>query len=239
MHSTLGEREDNFAKTPPKIASDQETAFTNKPFAKKPDERESLMRRPRRSRLAGYPVDGLLSLVLDLPKRMDPLKSAPSLARPSRLEALFQELGKRRPALAPEDIENHIWSLWSDHPKPEALAAMNRAIDTIMMGEYALARATLDAIIIAHPDWPEAWNKRATLSFMEKRDKESLADIEETLRREPRHFGAIAGFGQICLRHGLTSEARAAFLVALSINPHLNELRDMAHALRPAHGTLH
>jgi tetratricopeptide (TPR) repeat protein len=191
------------------------------------------MRRVRRSRIADYPVDGLLSLVLDLPKRR------PAALLPCRLDALFLELGKRRPGRSPEDIEDLIWSLWAVHPKPEAMNAMNNAMDTIAMGEYDLARAMLDQIIVEHPDWPEAWNKRATLSFMEKRDKESLSDIEQTLKLEPRHFGAIAGFGQICLRHGLPREARAAFLVALNINPHLEDLREMAHALRPAHYTLH
>jgi hypothetical protein len=56
---------------------------------------------------------------------------------------------------------------------------------------------------------------------------------------EPRHFGAISGFGDICLRHGRLNEARAAFQIALAINPHLEELHDMLANLSPRNLMLH
>jgi len=61
---------------------------------------------------------------------------------------------------------------------------------------------------------------------------------EETLA-EPRHFGAISGFGNVCLRNGHLNEARAAFQIALSINPHMEELRDMLENLSPHNLMLH
>jgi hypothetical protein len=60
-----------------------------------------------------------------------------------------------------------------------------------------------------------------------------------TLLLEPRHFGAVAGFGQICLRNGHLNEARAAFQVALSINPHLRGLRELIAELDPQTLMLH
>ncbi|MFL5201351.1 MAG: hypothetical protein ACJ8B9_04565, partial [Microvirga sp.] len=77
------------------------------------------------------------------------------------------------------------------------------------------------------------------LASIEKRDADSLLDIAQTLRLEPRHFGAIAGFGNICLRHGHLNEARAAFQIALFVNPHMDDLRDMLENLSPHHHMLH
>ena len=41
------------------------------------------------------------------------------------------------------------------------------------------------------------WNRRATIYYMKKDYGRSLADIREVLKREPRHFGALAGLGLI------------------------------------------
>jgi hypothetical protein len=69
------------------------------------------------------------------------------------------------------------------------------------------------------------------LYFLQDRDEESISDIEETLRLEPRHFGALGGFGQICLRQDEPVSARIAFEKALLVNPHLDGVREIVHEL--------
>jgi len=54
---------------------------------------------------------------------------------------------------------------------------------------------------------------------------ETEAAFRRTLELEPRHFGAICGFGQICLRHGNRAAALFAFDAALRINPNLGAVR--------------
>ncbi len=170
-------------------------------------------------------IDGVLGVVLSLPER------APTGSSPRRLDALFRELAKGEPNRAPEDIEDLIWSVWISHPHSDAEGTMVAAVEAMAAGALDLAKPLLDRLTDDHPDWAEAWNKRATLAFIEKNDEEALAFIERTLCLEPRHFGAVAGFAQICLRHGRMREARAAFQVALGINPHLDGLRDMVREL--------
>jgi hypothetical protein len=148
-------------------------------------------------------------------------------APPSRrLRALFRELGKASPARNPDDIEDLIWAHWIDNADPALAQMMAEAIDAIEARSLDVAMMLLDQLVRDVPDWAETWNKRATLHFIAGRDRESVDDIVEVVRREPRHFGALSGFGQISLRHGRLVEAKAAFMLALDVNPHLLGLRE-------------
>ncbi|AWM88887.1 tetratricopeptide repeat protein [Microvirga sp. 17 mud 1-3] len=179
------------------------------------------------------PLDSVFGLILDLPSR----RPAPDM--PARLEGLFQELAQEQGPRPPEEVEDMIWAIWASHEDEAAEETMAEAIDALASGALKQARPLLDRLVARHPGWAEAWNKRATLSFIEKRDADSLADIARTLELEPRHFGAVSGFGQICLRQGRLNEARAAFQIALSINPHLEDLREMLEDLAPENLMLH
>ena len=124
-------------------------------------------------------------------------------------------------------------------PTVIATEIMAEAIEGMEVGALDAARILLDDLTERYPDWAEAWNRRATLCFIEKRDADCLADIERTLALEPRHFGAISDFGHVCLRNGHLNEARAAFQIALSINPHLEELSEILEDLAPHNLMLH
>ena len=52
-------------------------------------------------------------------------------------------------------------------------------------------------VISLDPDWAEAWNKRATVLYMLERYEESQKDINEVLKLEKRHFGALSGQGLV------------------------------------------
>ena len=147
------------------------------------------------------------------------------------LDTLFRRLvvedaGERRRAT------QRIWEIWCSHPEEAAVRALRSAVNAMEKGKLRDAGATLDAMVGRWPEWAEAWNKRATLRFMENRDGKSLDDIACTLEREPRHFGALGGFGQICLRAGDESSALLAFERLLTIDPHQADVRKAVATLR-------
>jgi tetratricopeptide (TPR) repeat protein len=158
---------------------------------------------------------------------------------PRRLDSLFRELRSETPSRDPGELMELIWALWIDHPESGASARLIAAVEAIQAGARDLARPMLDDLVDRYPDWAEAWNKRATLAFIERRDAECLDDIARTLELEPRHVGAILGFAQICLRHRRNVEAKAAFETALSLNPHMGELADVVRDLAGSGRTLH
>jgi tetratricopeptide (TPR) repeat protein len=166
-------------------------------------------------------IDRVLELVLDARVRQ------PAAHLPKRLNGLFRELAKAEPANDPDDIEDLIWALWISHPEGRAATAMANACEAMAAGAFDLARPILDELVARYPDWPEAWNKRAILGFIARQDEACLDDIERTLQLEPRHFGAISGFAQICLRQQRPVEAKAALTIALELDPHLKGLREL------------
>jgi tetratricopeptide (TPR) repeat protein len=91
--------------------------------------------------------------------------------------------------------------------------------------EYDLRTAydLANEIIVSNPDYAEGWNQRATIDYLLGDYQDSLKDIAETLKREPRHFGALSGKVLVLLKLGDKTGARAALVKALEIDPFLAE----------------
>ena len=53
----------------------------------------------------------------------------------------------------------------------------------------------------------------------------SISDIAETLKREPRHFGALSGLGFILLMRGDLVHARETYEKVLAIYPMMESAR--------------
>ncbi len=91
----------------------------------------------------------------------------------------------------------------------------------------------LDRILALAPDWAEAWNKRATLRFLDDDDAGSMEDISHVLALEPRHFGALSGHGFHPERNGQDKAALTALRKALEIYPESEEIKKAVDQLVP------
>ena len=155
-----------------------------------------------------------------------------SIPSTPELDALFNLLRGASDPGDRADAERRIWAIWSGHQDADAARAMRGAIAALETGDPTAADHELNMMVKRWPNWAEAWNKRATLRFVEERDADSLDDIGRTLELEPRHFGALSGFGQICLRARDVSSALLAFEQAVAVNPNLDSVRQAAMVLR-------
>ena len=155
---------------------------------------------------------------------------------PQRLDVLFAALADC-PGDRAHQAEDEIWAIWMSYPEREAREQMEQAIHTIARRRLKEAQPLLDDLVRGWPLWPEAWNKRATLAFLRGDDKASVRDIGRTLELAPRHFGALAGLAQICLRQGQTGAALVVLDAALAIHPHLVQAKLLRDRLLPLHSS--
>lgn len=99
-----------------------------------------------------------------------------------------------------------IWEHWQTAPDAEAQRLLNDAQRHIRGARFDLAMERLDTLTAREPDYAEGWNTRATTLFLQRKYAESLADVEQTLSLEPRHFGALSGKAMILEIQGRTAE---------------------------------
>ena len=151
-------------------------------------------------------------------------KRTPSPLLASRLDTLFRNLAATTLPREASETEDRIWALWMTHPNSAAARVLDQAASDIAARRDDIAETRLARLLRARPDFPEAWNKLATLHYMQGRDEESLQAIHRTLELEPRHFGAICSFAEIHRGRGEHDAALFAFRVALRINPHLSQV---------------
>lgn len=137
------------------------------------------------------------------------------------LDTLFIKLQSATDPSAIKSLEAAIWEQWVMVPDMSQRALMMRGIAEMQQQELKASVETFTRLIDLAPDLSEAWNKRATAHWLMGNFPASLADICETVKREPRHFGAYSGLGMIRAEMGENARAVAAFELARKWNPHI------------------
>jgi len=127
--------------------------------------------------------------------------------------------------------ERAIWRIWSRSGKPEVDALYRIAMDEVERGDIDKAIETFTQVIKLDPSFAEAWNKRATLHFLAGDLRKSLADCDEVLKRNPQHFGALAGYAQIHVQLENYEKALDYARRAVAVNPNLEGTRELIEAL--------
>jgi Flp pilus assembly protein TadD, contains TPR repeats len=142
-----------------------------------------------------------------------------------QLDGLFIALQAGPSETQAANIELEIWTRWDNHPyDPLANQKMKKGIKLMNSGHLGSAEDVFSRIINSHPDFAEAWNKRATVRFFRGNDTGSASDILQVIKLEPRHFGALSGLGMIRVRAGDFEGALKAYKAAQRMNPYLPQI---------------
>lgn len=147
------------------------------------------------------------------------------------LDALFAALKAAPDTEAAKAIADRIWARWLISDSDTTNLLMSRVSAAIAADDVDLAMKLLDAVIVIRPDYVEAWNRRATLYYMQKDYERSLADIRQILAREPRHFGALAGLGMILQELGDDRRALNVYRRLLEVHPQMQGIAERVRTL--------
>jgi tetratricopeptide (TPR) repeat protein len=156
----------------------------------------------------------------------------PTRADPA-LDELFAQLQQAPDAASAAPIEREIWARWGDSGSPTVNILLERAAAAESDGDADLAVRFLDQASDLAPDYAEPWNRRANIAYRAEDYSGAIRAIQETLRREPRHFGAMAGLGLIYEDLGQNRKALDAFRAALAVHPNYAPAIEGAHRLEP------
>ena len=117
--------------------------------------------------------------------------------------------------------EQGLWLLWSRSGDAEIDALMARGTDAMQSGRHGDAISIFSEIVGKKPEFAEGWNRRATVYYLAGQLEKSIADCHEVLKRNPRHFGALSGMGQIYFQLEDWGSALAWYRRALEVNPNM------------------
>src|SRR5689334_18344898 len=128
--------------------------------------------------------------------------------------------------------EQGLWQLWSRSGDDAVDALLAHGVEQMSARDLDGAIATFSEVIKRKPDFAEGWNKRATAFFLAGDFRHSLADCDEVMKRNPLHFGALAGYGQIYFHLQQYEKAIEYWQRALRVNPNLAGIESNIEAAR-------
>ena len=117
--------------------------------------------------------------------------------------------------------EAAIWEIWGRSGDAEIDELYQKGLQLMNFGAAGEAIKVFTIIIGKKPEFAEGWNKRATLYYSIGEYQKSLRDCDEVMKRNPLHFGALAGYGMIYMQLNQLERAVEYFKRALKINPNM------------------
>jgi tetratricopeptide (TPR) repeat protein len=158
--------------------------------------------------------------------RIEAIERLGAIGRQADADKLMRRLGDADPDVRAAATDA-IWQIWCRSGDAAIDKLFARGVEHMQGQALEQALAVFDEIVTRKPAFAEGWNKRATVYFLLGENDKSLNDCDEVLKRNPKHFGALSGAGQIHLRLGHLQQALEFFQRALNVNPNLDGLRQV------------
>ena len=153
-------------------------------------------------------------------------------ARNAATDALLDGLKKATTEREASSYEGKLRESWLRAGAPVAALLLGKGTRNLQASDEAEAQDDFDAALTIDPNFMEAYNRRAVARAALGDYRGALADIQEVLAREPRHFGAFQTLSRIAeARSDFTGALRAWEKVA-DLAPNLPGVQERLKTLR-------
>jgi Tfp pilus assembly protein PilF len=148
------------------------------------------------------------------------------------LDQLLAALAEAPDTAAATGLEQRIARLWQQQAGPTAAMLLGRSAQELAAKDVDDALADIDAALTLAPGSLDALHHRALARYEQGDVAGATHDLEEILRREPRHFPSWHSLAEIAEIQGHTRAALAAWEKLMALDPktrggaeHLKDLR--------------
>jgi tetratricopeptide (TPR) repeat protein len=144
------------------------------------------------------------------------------IVRAKKLDFMLAKLEVANNEPSARRIERAIWQLWLNPDDRVVKKRMQIIMATRETGNYEETITLLNDLIAQYPNYSEGWNQRATIYYLMGNFDASVLDVAQTLKLEPRHFGALSGLAVMLWKQGNQDLARKSLSEAVLIHPFLS-----------------
>lgn len=152
--------------------------------------------------------------------------------RRAETDALLDALKKAETEMAAAGLEGKLRESWLRAGAPVAALLLGKGTRNLRSNADEEALDDFDAALVIDPDYMEAYNRRAVARATLGDYRGALADIQEVLRREPRHFGALQTLSRIAETRDDATGALRAWEKVIELAPNLPGNQERLKALR-------
>lgn len=160
-----------------------------------------------------------------------PVPPTENLSPAAKIDSLLAQLRRESNPDKAKSIAEEIQTDWTESGSPTVDLLLQWASEAVEKKNNGAALDFLDRATLIDPDFTGAWHQRATLHYTMGDPRKAMADISEVLKREPRHFGAIAGMAAILMEAEEDAAAEKALAQYLAIYPADKEAREQMEKL--------
>jgi len=164
----------------------------------------------------------ILSLsIAALPAFAETCPEAPPIA--ADMDRLVAQVQRAPDEMAARALSAEMWKLWLQAPDEYSQNLLDSAMARRNVADYTAAEAALTSLVQYCPFYAEGWNQRAFVRFLQSNWDGALSDLDQALKYNPRHTGALTGKALTLINAGRDDEAQPVLREALELNPWLAE----------------
>lgn len=164
--------------------------------------------------------DGSASGSLDPLAEIGTVIPETTLARARMRDDLYALLATAEEEATANKIAERIERLWRVSGSPTVTLLIERANERMKEKDLDTAARLLDAAVELAPDFAEAWNRRAYVSFERGNVRNAVGDLRRVLALDPNHFQALAGLAAVMKEIGNKEAALQAYEKLLEVHPY-------------------